>query len=166
MSRRPPRRGVGRGQRDREMYQRQIAGSPETPTAPSGDATFSLETRDSTAAPSTRAERISLRPIGEGTAPRRRRQQRRQPRSWTTIWAAVASIAAVLAVVCAGIWVVAGLQREIAVNAAGLKSADERHNTFAGRVADDIRRLEAFVEKRVNELLDRRREAEPGRPRR
>lgn len=153
MRRLPRRRGVGRGYRDREAYQREIAGSPETPTAPDIAAPSPLESPDSTAA-TEHGARVPLHPIGDQVL-RRRPRRRRWP--WKTIWTAVGAIAGVLVLLAAAIWGVASLKGDIAVNAAEVRSLGDKHNTFATRVAEDIKRLETYIK----ELLDRRRENEP-----
>lgn len=163
MSPPPRRRGAGRSQKDRQTYQRQIAESQATPTAPETTEPFSLEAADSTAAPAGRGARVQLRPAGEGAA--RPRPPRRRRRSWMTFWTAFAAITTAVAVLGGGIWTFVSLRSDIAVNAAGLKSAEDKHNTFAARVGEDLKRLEAYVEKRFNELLNQRRDSEPRRRR-
>jgi cell division protein FtsB len=149
MSRAPRRRG-GRGHRERELVQRQVTGSAETPTDPAA-ATFSLESPDSTSAPSAGAARQR---VGE-PAPRRRRPRRTKWWRSMTLWTAFAGVVVAVGLLAGGIWAVASLQRDIAVNAKGLESLTDKHNTFAERVRDDFRR----VEERIMEMFGARRDA-------
>jgi len=55
-------------------------------------------------------------------------------------------------------WAVASLQRDIGVNAEGLKGLTDKHNTFVERMRDDYKR----IEEQIKELFGaRRRESEP-----
>jgi hypothetical protein len=160
MNRGPRRRGVGRNQRG---YKGEIAGSPESPTAPGVAEPFAVESPDSTAAQSRGARDMSI-----GASRRRPRSKPRWP--WQTIWTAAGVVVIVIGVIATSVW-------SVAWNAAGLKNLEDKHNTFAGRVAEDFKRVgEDFkrfqdsIDKRIDELLrDRRRGGEPpasspGRP--
>jgi hypothetical protein len=70
-------------------------------------------------------------------------------------WTAFGGIAVAVGLLAGGIWAVAILQRDIAVNAKGLESIMDKHNTFAERVRDDFRR----VEERIKEMFGARRDA-------
>jgi hypothetical protein len=156
MSRAPRRRGTSRGQRERESVQRQIAGSTETPTDPAA-APFAVESPDSTSAPASGGARQRVSGAGH---PTRRRQRRNQWWRSSTFWTAFGGIAVVLGLVFTGMWAVASLQRDIAVNTEGLKGLNDKHNTFVDRVRDDFKR----VEEQIKELFGaRRREGEPKR---
>ena len=80
-----------------------------------------------------------------------------------TIWTAVAAIAAVTLLLVGAIWAVVSLRGDIAVNAVGLKNLEDKQNTFATRISDDFKRLEAYVKELFG---DRRPETEPPRRRR
>jgi hypothetical protein len=71
-----------------------------------------------------------------------------------TIWTAVGAIAVVVGLIVAGVWAFASLRGDITANAVGLKGLEDKHNTFAARVSDDFKRLEAYVK----ELFSRDRE--------
>jgi hypothetical protein len=152
--RRPPgRRGAGRGHRERELVQRQIAGSPETPTDPAAPM-FSVESPDSTSAGAgaARVQRVS--------GPARRRQRRTGWWRSSTFWQAFSGVIVAAGFLVGGVLAFASLQRDIAVHTEGLKGLNEKHNTFADRVRDDFNRMREDIK----ELFGaRRRESEAPR---
>jgi len=65
-----------------------------------------------------------------------------------TIGSVVLAVVALLTLAGAAVW-------SVASNAAGLKSLEDKHNTFVSRVSEDFRRLEKYIDTKIDELRNR-----------
>jgi hypothetical protein len=65
-----------------------------------------------------------------------------------TIGTVAMAIIAGVALLGTAIW-------SVASNASGLRSLEDKHNTFASRVGEDLRRLEKYIDNKIDELRNR-----------